>query len=69
MLPRTRQPIGTLWRVVFTELSPRGNVACLGPWHPERERVEAWVVWFRARGMHAVLQSSEAAGIRPRGPG
>jgi len=48
-----------LWRIVFgTAAYRRHDPFFCGPWHPEREHIEAWAAWFRQRGTPVTVQSN-----------
>jgi hypothetical protein len=49
-----------LWRVVFSRSARRArhDAFVLGPWHPDRARVEAWAEWFRRQGQPVTVQNN-----------
>lgn len=53
--------VGVLWRLVFSTL-PRPQHHMLGPWHPDKARMEKLAEWFRSMGHDVVVQSNQEAG-------
>jgi hypothetical protein len=51
-----------LWRLVFYENEIRRHPFDCGPWHPDKARVEALALHFRALGQSATVQSNLQAG-------
>jgi hypothetical protein len=53
-----------LWRVVFAVSSRRlgRDPFLVGPWHPDKRRVEQWSAWFAQRGQLNRIESNTSSG-------
>jgi hypothetical protein len=52
-----------LWRVVFSKATRRqhDNFA-FGPWHPNKQVVEAWAAWFTQLGHAVSIEDNRGSG-------